>query len=73
MKTLIAENLNYLCEKNGLSSYKLAQLMEISPKTINKIRNKESEEKLYLETIIRFSQHFKISIDDLLFKRLEEC
>ena len=58
------QNLKYLREKAGETQQDIADLLKISQRAVSKYER--GQIKPELENLILLSEHFKVSIDDLL-------
>ena len=60
----LAQNLKYLREKAGETQQDIADLLKISQRVVSKYER--GQIKPELENLILLSEHFEVSIDDLL-------
>lgn len=63
-------NIAYLRNHYGLSKKKMAEILEISVKTLNKIENGIFPRKLTVNVVINIKKHFNISPKIQFEKRL---
>lgn len=66
----LLKNLDYLLRVNNLSRAKLSRELNIAPSTINTWFSKGCE-NISLRFLIKISEYFGISIDDLVYRDLE--
>ena len=64
----LAENLRYLRKKNGLNQDDMNTILNISRQSYSNYENCKRTPDL--DTLVRLSRHFKISLDDLLLRNL---
>ena len=69
LKTTVAERINKLLERDGITEYRLTKEMGLSPGTINKIRNLHRLPSL--ELLIDLADKFKVSTDYLVGRETE--
>lgn len=67
----LLKNLDYLMRTNNLTRAKLARELNIAPSTINTWFNKGCE-NISLRFLIKISDYFQITIDDLVHADLEK-
>lgn len=67
----LLKNLDYLMRINNLSRAKLAREIDVAPSTINTWFSKGCE-NIGLRFLIKLSDYFKITIDDLVYCDLEK-
>lgn len=67
----LLKNLDYLLRVNNLSRAKLSRELNIAPSTINTWFSKGCE-NISLRFLIKISEYFGISIDDLVYRDLEK-
>lgn len=66
----LLKNLDYLMRVNNLSRAKLAREIDVAPSTINTWFSKGCE-NISLRFLIKLSEYFGVSIDDLVHRDLE--
>lgn len=67
----LLKNLDYLLRVNNLTRAKLSRELHIAPSTINTWFNKGCD-NISLRFLIKLSEYFGISIDDLVNRDLEK-
>lgn len=67
----LLKNLDYLLRVNNLSRAKLSRELNIAPSTINTWFSKGCE-NISLRFLIKISEYFGITIDDLVYRDLEK-
>lgn len=67
----ILDNINKLLERENITKSKLAKELNISASTIYSWWDK-GVNTINIATIIKLSEHFNISIDDLVYKDLSK-
>lgn len=69
---LLQENIRGLLEKNGLTQNALAEIAGMSQSNVSKALSPKESKQFTLEQIYRISQHFGISIDELVGNKAAE-
>lgn len=67
----IRKNLIYLRKINNITRYKLAKELEVNESLLRKIENGVSKNPR-IDTLIKLSSYFEITLDDLVYKDLEK-
>ena len=67
----LLKNLDYLLRVNNLTRAQLSRELNIAPSTINKWFSKGCE-NISLRFLIKLSEYFGVSIDDLVHRDLEK-
>ncbi|MCE3268123.1 MAG: Cro/C1-type DNA-binding domain [Burkholderiales bacterium] len=65
----IINNLQYLIQKRGITVAELAATLSVSTEQITRLKNGELKNPP-LETVIRLSKYFDISLESLVFEKL---
>jgi transcriptional regulator with XRE-family HTH domain len=63
---LLVENIRGLLKHNNLTQQQLAEITEMTQANVSKALNPNDKRNFTLEQVIRISQHFGISIDELV-------
>ena len=63
---LLVENIRGLLKHNNLTQQQLAEITEMTQANVSKALNPNDKRSFTLEQVVRISQHFGISIDELV-------
>lgn len=66
---LLQENIRVLLKKHNLTQSELAAIVSMSQGNLSKALNPDEKKQLTLEQLFRISQHFGVSIDELVGNR----
>ncbi len=68
----IIHNIAWLRKDRGLTKKRMAEILNLSVKTLSKIERGETSRKLNATTIVRILDNFDITADELFNSRLGE-
>jgi DNA-binding XRE family transcriptional regulator len=68
VQVYLAQNLKYLRMKSKETQKDISEFLGVSEMTVSRYENGDSEPDI--ETVIKLSEHYNLSIDDLLLKEL---
>ncbi len=71
-KEIFIYNFTYLRKKYGISKKKMAELLDISVTSVNKIERGELPPKLNTNIIFKIQNLFGVAVKDLMGKHLEK-